>query len=412
MKRTIFRSEVFAWIAVILWIIIIGISIPLARDFQALVNAFLGRNVFIAMVFIFLAAGLSIVILRLLRQTTTKRLMPFLWTLFALAICSAWTIELSKNPEESIHFIEYGVLSVLFFHALSFRLSNWSIYFAAVLLTGLVGTLDEVIQWFTPQRYFDFRDIWLNAGAGFLAQVVIVKGIRPSLISSKINPQGIRLVSILAALQIILLAGCYSNTPAVVQRFTDTFPFFSYLKSKDNIMAEYGYRHKDPQIGTFYSRFSLEEIKRLDTDRSAEAAKILQRFKDYGAYGEFLIIYTSSGDPFLHELKVHLFRRDEYIWRSLDMSAKKETIATSCTVAFRENALLEKYFSTTLHAAALTLPTDAVARLSACADNQMDYVSPVSSNLIAAFKWIHVLIVTIALLLLLATLAVVTRKEE
>ena len=412
MMRTIFQSEAFAWVAVILWILFIGISIPLARDFQALVTAFLGRNAFIAAVFIFLLAGLFIVTLRVLRQSKTKRLMSFLWTLFAIAICTAWTIELSKNPEESIHFIEYGVLSVLFFHALSFRLSDWSIYFAAVLLTGLVGTFDEMIQWFTPQRYFDFRDILINTGAGFLAQVVIVKGIRPSLISPKIDSQSIRLVCILTAVQILLIAGCYSNTPAVVERFTDTFPFFSYLKSKDNIMAEYGYRYKDPQIGTFYSRFSLEEIKRLDTNRSAEAAKILQRFKDYETYGQFLKLYNPYSDPFLHELKVHLFRRDEYIWRSLDRSAKKEMMITNCTIAFRENALLEKYFSKTLQAAALTLPNDTMLSLSACADHQMKYESPVSGDLIASFEWIHVLIVTIALLALLAALAVVARKED
>ena len=412
MKRTIFHSEAFAWAAVVLWILIIGISIPLARTFQAIVTASLGRNVFIVTVLVFLAAGLFIVALQLLKQPMSKRLISFLWTVFALAICTIWTLKLSNNPEESIHFIEYGVLGVLFFHALSFRLSDWSIYVAAVLLTSLVGTLDEVVQWFTPQRYFDFRDIWLNAGAGLLAQVVIAKGIRPSLINSKIHSQGVFLVCILTAVQILILAGCYSNTPDIVKRFSKTFPFFSYLTSKDNIMAEYGYRHEDPQIGTFYSRFSLEEIKRLNTNRSAEGAKILQRFKAYETYGQFLKIYTPYNDPFLHELKVHLFRRDEYIWRSLDMSARKETIATNCTVAFRENALLEKYFSKALQDAALTLPIDAIARLRACADHQMEYESPVSGNLIAAFRLIHVLIATIVLLVLLAALAVIARKED
>jgi VanZ family protein len=412
MKRKIFHSEAFAWVAVTLWIIIIGISIPLARIFQNFITASLGRNVFIITVLIFLLAGLFLVTLRVFKQPMPKLIISLLWTVLALAICTVWTLKLSNNPEESIHFIEYGVLSVLFFHALSFRLTDWSIYFAAALLTGLVGTFDEVIQWFTPQRYFDFRDIWLNAGAGFLAQVVIAKGIRPSLISSKINPKSIRFVCILAAVQILLFAGCYSNTPVVVQRFINTFPFFSYLKSKDNIMAEYGYRHKDPQIGTFYSRFSLEELKRMDTNRSAEAAKILQQFKDYGTYAQFLKLYNPYRDPFLHELKVHQFRRDEYIWRTLDRSANKDTIRTYCTVAFRENTLLEKYFPKTLQAAALTLPNDAMLSLSACADPQMDYESPVSGDLIASFRWIHVLIVTIALLALLALLAVIARKND
>ncbi len=409
MKRMIFHSEAVAWAVVVLWILIIAISVPLARVFQAFIEASLGRNVFVVTVLVFLVACLFIVVSQLLRQPMPKRLMSFLWTVFVLSICTVWTVKLSYNPEEAIHFIEYGVLSVLFFRALSFRLSDWSIYVAAALLSSLVGTLDEVLQWFTPQRIFDFRDIWLNSSAGFLAQVVIAKGIRPPFISSKLHPRGIRLVCAFTAVQILLLAGCYSNTPAIVQRFSEAFPFFSYLTSKDNMMAEYGYRYKDPDVGTFYSRLSLDEIKMLDTERGGEAAKILLRFQDPGTYGQFLKVYTSFSDPFLHELKVHLFRRDEYYQRSLDMSAKSETLATNCTVAFRENALLEKYFLMTIQAAALTLPPEAMARLRACADPQMEYESPVSANLIAAFRWIHVLVVTI---ILLVALAVIARKAD
>ncbi|MBU1566717.1 MAG: VanZ family protein [Proteobacteria bacterium] len=410
-RRMVFPSEAFAWATVILWIFIIGLSIPLARSFQTFVTASFGRNAFIVTALIFFAVGLFTVTLQVLRQQLSKQIMSFLWTAFAFSICTTWTLGLSNNPEESIHFIEYGILSVLFFYALSFRLSNWSIYVVAVLLSSLIGTLDEVVQWFTPQRFFDFRDIWLNSSAGFLAQIVIAKGIKPSCISSKVHPRGIRFVCILTAVQIFLLAGCYSNTPARVQRFSDTFPFFSYLISKDNIMAEYGYRHKDPDVGTFYSRYSLEEIKRLDASRRGEAAKILQEFADPGTYVQFLKIYTSTSDPFLHELKVHLFRRDEYLWRSQDMSANKENLATYCTIAFRETALLEKYFLMTIQDAALTLPPEAIARLRACSDQQMEYESPVGANIISAFKLIHVLIVAVTLLVLLAALAVITKES-
>ncbi len=76
------------------------------------------------------------------------------------------------QPEEAVHFLEYGVLGLLLYRALSFRVLDATVFVAAALVGVIVGTVDEIIQWIVPGRYFDFRDIALNGGASVLVQIV------------------------------------------------------------------------------------------------------------------------------------------------------------------------------------------------------------------------------------------------
>lgn len=74
--------------------------------------------------------------------------------------------------EERTHLIEYGVVAALIHQALLERVRNgrrvrWPAALT-VLLTALLGTIDEAIQAFLPSRVFDARDIFFNAFAGFM----------------------------------------------------------------------------------------------------------------------------------------------------------------------------------------------------------------------------------------------------
>jgi VanZ family protein len=75
---------------------------------------------------------------------------------------------------EAFHLVEYGLLGVLAFRALSCHLHEPAVYFAAAALTALVGTCDELVQWLTPGRYWGLRDVGLNAAGAVLAQLWIV----------------------------------------------------------------------------------------------------------------------------------------------------------------------------------------------------------------------------------------------
>ena len=75
-------------------------------------------------------------------------------------------------PERS-HLIEYSVLSIFIHKALIERLSSNSQFFKpalmAFIITCLIGIFDEAIQYFLPQRVFDWEDILFNTLAAFMA---------------------------------------------------------------------------------------------------------------------------------------------------------------------------------------------------------------------------------------------------
>ena len=80
---------------------------------------------------------------------------------------------LIEIPEGKIHFIEYGVLSVLVYWALSYNSKNWYRFLTALIITSLIGFGDEVIQYFLPNRYYQTSDVILNAISGGLGLVLV-----------------------------------------------------------------------------------------------------------------------------------------------------------------------------------------------------------------------------------------------
>lgn len=84
--------------------------------------------------------------------------------LFALGLYSP------TYPSERLHFLEYGLLGMLILRAsLRTKPHSWRASFglAAVVLC-LIGTVDEVIQYLLPNRFFDWRDLWFNVLGGLL----------------------------------------------------------------------------------------------------------------------------------------------------------------------------------------------------------------------------------------------------
>lgn len=80
-------------------------------------------------------------------------------------------------PERS-HLIEYTIVAVFIYEALSERASQGRRVpfpaLLAILTTTLIGTLDETIQIFLPSRVFDPVDILFNFSAAVLAVTAMV----------------------------------------------------------------------------------------------------------------------------------------------------------------------------------------------------------------------------------------------
>jgi 4-amino-4-deoxy-L-arabinose transferase-like glycosyltransferase len=86
-------------------------------------------------------------------------------------------------PEERLHFLEYGIVGGLVYTALLERQRATSVGSAepsgggsklrpavlAFLITGAAGWIDEGIQEILPNRFYDLRDVAMNAAAGALA---------------------------------------------------------------------------------------------------------------------------------------------------------------------------------------------------------------------------------------------------
>lgn len=274
-----------------------------------------------------------------------RALPNYLW-LAAIAIAYIFfTLKLWERPEEAIHFLEYGLLGFLLFKAFQHHIHDKSIYLAVFLLGTMIGIFDEILQWMIPLRYWDLRDVGLDALSIGLLQVAVWKGLKPEIPSTRVKPKSVKIISWLFAAILVLLGLCTSNTPPRVRSYTNLFPFLSFLE-KQEPMNELKFKHKDPEIGVFFSRLSFEDLTRTDTHRAEEYGAI---FKEWSAkkYGDFLVHFPGYARPFLHEMRVHIFRRDRRFSLAKKADNQKDR-EENLFIAYKENLILEKYFGKTL----------------------------------------------------------------
>ncbi|MGD9782056.1 MAG: VanZ family protein [Kiritimatiellia bacterium] len=319
--------------------------------------------------------------------------------LVALGAISVWAMRTQlQTPVEAIHFFEYGVLGVLLFRAWRHHVGDPLIYPIALLGVALVAWADEFLQWLTPGRFWDFLDIRLNVLAGALFLAFIARGMRPSQIQRPVARRSVRRLCGLAWLMLFLLGVSISTTPARVDRVAARIPVLGYLYGKESTMNEFGHRHVDPEIGTFFSRMTLEELRQADRGRGAEAGGILARERTLARTMEFQRKYPVSADPFLHELWSHWIRRNHFhatCWKYRE--SDPERFVDHLTVAWRENQILETYFPNALDAAGGRWKAAQAAAFAAHADGAAPYVSAVGRHMVTAATEMELWLVLLAL---------------
>ena len=143
------RNLLKAWIAAILWLIVIAI------ESSAMLSA----------------------------HNTGRILYPALHFLFGVdrERFAVWHFYIRKSG----HVVGYGTLSILLFRAWRATLPvpnhlRWTMRWAniAILGTALVASLDEWHQTFIPSRTGTVRDVVLDTCAGIAAQVLVLLWIR------------------------------------------------------------------------------------------------------------------------------------------------------------------------------------------------------------------------------------------
>jgi hypothetical protein len=374
-----------SWLYVAAWSLLIFATIPLARMIQAYVSQQWDRVAFTYAVAAVILAALGTALVRIHRSAASDRT-AYLWLIAIAVFFFGYTLKLGqKSPEEAVHFVQYGVLGGLVFRALAHRLKDFGIYPAAALICGAIGAMDEFIQWVTPGRIWGLRDIWINFLAAALVQLAIAKALKPGFIAGRPARASLRFICRLTMLSAALLGLSFLNTPGRIAWYADRIPGLGFLKQNDSVMAEYGYRYEDSEIGVFRSRLSPAALRQTDRERGKQAAKILDLYPDRAGYREFLAIYTPVTDPFLHEARVHLFSRDQNLHWAMHPETSPEDRARCLTTAFSENRIMEKYFPQTLqHSTYLWTPQQ---RTFAAKHRLPDTVheSWVSRNLITRF---------------------------
>ncbi len=83
---------------------------------------------------------------------------------------------------ERLHFLEYGLLGILVCRASGYPKGLKLV--AAFIGVVTAGAIDESIQYFLPNRYWDVRDIWFNAiggGMGLWLGLLLGGGPKPKL---------------------------------------------------------------------------------------------------------------------------------------------------------------------------------------------------------------------------------------
>jgi hypothetical protein len=373
-----------SYILLVSWAILIFLTIPFARTIQKFFVIHFGESFFGYLVLSSIVVALGVSIFWIKRFSNLKlSVSNYLWLIGVAGVYIYYTVKLWEMPEETVHFLEYGVLSYFTYKALRHHVNDNTIYLSALMIVLFIGTLDEMVQWMVPERYWDIRDVRLNFFSGLLLQLAIFKGIQPKGVVLGFSPASLRILSISVILCTVLLGLCASNTPVRIAHYSSKISSLSFLASNHAMMSEYGFLHRESNIGTFYSRYRKQKLLAVDGQKNSEYSEMLNRWGSK-KYKEFLNKFNPISNAFLHEMRVHLFRRDTYLSRA---QAEERPVKRKAyfTIAYKENLILEKYFGKTLGRTVYYWDQntrDAVKRES---DPEADYQSPVSSNLFTSF---------------------------
>ena len=219
------------------------LSAPVIGQLRGWIRAtFPGRFVLIvgAIGAVMLAAALVAAVVRI-RENRTRRFGAIAAALAIAVVYSAWNA--SDNPEsnavERFHFLEYGLITWLFYRAWR-PLEDFAIVLLPALAGIIVGTAEEWLQWFIPNRVGELRDIFLNLVA-IVCGLLFSAGIDPPLRFTPTLRASSGRVLRLAAVAVVALAAFFHS-------------------------VHLGYEIVDPQIGSFTSRYTPERLPALQSE--------------------------------------------------------------------------------------------------------------------------------------------------
>ena len=366
-----------SWLLAAAWTGVLFAVIPYARPMQRWLadHPRFSIGVAVAVVMLVTALGVAVVAHYGLRRIWRR----LFWLGLAGGTTAYLAVTETSTPSEAIHFINYGVLSLLFFRALSHNVRDRMVFPCAVLLAGLAGTVDEMLQWLNPARVWDFNDIQMNVVAAAITQAGFWLGVRPRVIRDAIRPASVRLLRRLLLAELALLTLSLANTPSFVRFYAERFPSLERQMWRD-AMAEYGHRIELPGDIMFKSRFTADRLAAEDAKQAARLTTVIRVPVEWDRLNELLQTCNTGAEPFLHEFLVHMHRRDRYWGSGWRFPLGSPDHRAHMTIAVRENNILEAFYPRSLRAIGGVWSEELRAR-AVSFSTQGPYRSPVSKNL-------------------------------
>jgi len=149
------------WVLIVIYVIFIFVSLPFFPAFISILRGIISKELLNL-----LSLVLSISFFLMLSVWIYKKkykLNQFILIISPLLILTYLSLSLDVWVER-IHFVQYAVLGLLISRAVNVRALNGIIYTGC--LVTLIGSIDEIIQWFLPNRVGDMRDVFMNSVGG------------------------------------------------------------------------------------------------------------------------------------------------------------------------------------------------------------------------------------------------------
>jgi hypothetical protein len=152
------KRKIWTFITIYISAIYLTLSaMPPVLDF---IYSTIGRESLGKLVNSILFLSLSLIVLVSLKKGILK---SFLIAL-PMIVVALFVYEIDL-PEERVHFLEYGLLGILFIKAVGTGYRQIAFSLVCVLLAGCI---DELIQFLLPNRVGELRDVVMNSTGGVL----------------------------------------------------------------------------------------------------------------------------------------------------------------------------------------------------------------------------------------------------
>ena len=149
------------WTLIIIYVLFIFFSLPFFPAFIGFMRSFIPKEL---LNLLSLVLSISFFLLLSLWIYNKKyKAKQFLLIISPLLLLTYLSLSLDVWVER-IHFIQYAVLGLLISRAVN--VSNLSGIIYTGCLVTLIGAVDEIIQWFLPNRVGDMRDVIMNSVGG------------------------------------------------------------------------------------------------------------------------------------------------------------------------------------------------------------------------------------------------------